>query len=447
VPLSLVIAVQAERDKLEIARQENIALANEAETKAVLEFVENRVFAAARPEGQEGGLGHAVTLRQAVESALPYVAKSFTGKPLIEARLRKTLGRSFGCLGDWRLAAEQHEAARALYAQHLGPDHPDTLLSINEVAYCYYSLGRHTEALKLREEILPLQQAKLGPDHPHTLFTMMHVADSYEALGWHADALKLREENLRLWEAKLGPDHDGTVGSMNNLANSYKALGRYADALKLHEQTLALRKDKLGRDHPDTLVSMHNLAISYAALGRHADALKLHEETLALRKVKLGPDHPHTLGSMWGVAECLVKLGRGAEAVPIIDDCVARAAVKVVNPRLLPGVMDLRLRHFEKTKDPAGCRQTAEMWEKLNRADATSLYTATRMRAVTAATAGGKQADAEAEQAMAWLRKAVAAGYKDAAHMEKDKDLDALRNREDFKKLLAELAADSAKQK
>ena len=69
VPLSLVIAVnreqalrQAEADKREIARQKDIAQANEkaasereAETKAVLEFVENRVFAAARPKEGEVG--------------------------------------------------------------------------------------------------------------------------------------------------------------------------------------------------------------------------------------------------------------------------------------------------------------------------------------------------------------------------------------------------------
>jgi len=33
----------------------------------------------------------------------------------------------------------------------------------------------------------------------------------------------------------------------------------------------------------------------------------------------------------------------------------------------------------------------------------------------------------------------VQAGYKDAAHMKKDTDLDALRERDDFKKLFAEL--------
>jgi hypothetical protein len=48
---------------------------------------------------------------------------------------------------------------------------------------------------------------------------------------------------------------------------------------------------------------------------------------------------------------------------------------------------------------------------------------------------------------MAWLRKAVAAGFKDAGQMAKDSDLDALREREDFKKLMAELAASPAKPK
>ena len=48
---------------------------------------------------------------------------------------------------------------------------------------------------------------------------------------------------------------------------------------------------------------------------------------------------------------------------------------------------------------------------------------------------------------MAMLRAAVATGYKDAEHMKKDKDLDPLRQREDFKKQLAELQAGKAKEK
>jgi len=152
---------------------------------------------------------------------------------------------------------------------------------------------------------------------------------------------------------------------------------------------------------------------------------------------------------MWRVAESLVAVHRGVEAVPVIDECVRLSAGKDVDPRLLPLVIDLRLRHFEKMKDAAGCLQTAAMWEKLKRTDLDSLYKAACFRAVSAAVlraadksvSTAHQADAEADRGMAWLKQAIAAGYKDAAHMKQDKDLDSLHAREDFKKLVAELEA------
>jgi tetratricopeptide (TPR) repeat protein len=58
------------------------------------------------------------------------------------------------------------------------------------------------------------------------------------------------------------------------------------------------------------------------------------------------------------------------------------------------------------------------------------------------AVASGKSGDKKqeyADRAMELLHKAVNAGYKDAAHMAKDNDLDVLRQRDDFNKLLAEL--------
>ena len=51
-----------------------------------------------------------------------------------------------------------------------------------------------------------------------------------------------------------------------------------------------------------------------------------------------------------------------------------------------------------------------------------------------------------ADRAMELLQKAVKAGWHDAAHIANDSDLDPLRNREDFKKLLADLEKESAAQ-
>ena len=163
----------------------------------------------------------------------------------------------------------------------------------------------------------------------------------------------------------------------------------------------------------------------------------------------LPKDHPDTLRSMVNLADSLIRLDRGVEAIPLIDEFLAKAPTSpTVDPRLIPIAFNLRAKHFQKTGDPAGCRATAAMWEKLNRTDADSLYNAACWRAVAAAvqaktpgTDTARLAKDDADRAMAWLTKAVAAGYKDAAHMKKDTDLDALREREDFKKLLAEVVA------
>jgi hypothetical protein len=158
--------------------------------------------------------------------------------------------------------------------------------------------------------------------------------------------------------------------------------------------------------------------------------------------------------SMGNLADSLMELQRGSEALPIIDEFIQRGTGKDVDPRSWAQVMELRLRYFEKTKDGAGCRKTASLWEGLKRTDADSLYSAACFRSVAAAVVKQTQgagatrlAKEEADRAMVWLKQALAAGYKDAAHMTRDKDLDALRNREDFKKLIAGLKAAKAETK
>ena len=95
----------------------------------------------------------------------------------------------------------------------------------------------------------------------------------------------------------------------------------------------------------------------------------------------------------------------------------------------------------------------AEECEATQPTDANRLYTLACYRAVTAsvirandkARDSARQVNAEADRAMIWLKKSVAAGFKDAAHIKKDKDLDALRDRADFQELLGQLQAGSSK--
>jgi tetratricopeptide (TPR) repeat protein len=139
---------------------------SEAETKAVLNFVENNILAAARPEGQDGGLGNNVTLRRAIEAALPFIEKNFANQPLVEARLRMTMGASFMHLGQLEMARQQFQRALDLNRAKLGPEHPATLWCMHAIANSLSGLGRHTDALKLHQETLALRRTKLGPSRP-----------------------------------------------------------------------------------------------------------------------------------------------------------------------------------------------------------------------------------------------------------------------------------------
>jgi serine/threonine protein kinase len=484
------VAASAEKAAKETAQ------AKEAEARAVLNFVQTKVFAAARPKNVSGGLGREVSLRRALEAALPGVATSFAKQPLMEAQVRMTLGESFSLLGDPKIAVEQYERAHSIYLKELGPDdhetlvstrhlakslsessrhdeaiplevetlerskakygpsHAETLVAMNNLANSYYRAGRYPAALKLHEETLALRRATLPADDPHIVSSINNVAGMYFMLGRPEEALKRFQEALSLRQEHLGKDHPDTLESMHNLSECYLNLGRIAEALELGKETLALYKEKLGPDHPDTLSTMMCVANCYSALGQIAEAAKLHEETLARRQKKLGPDHRETLNSMHNLACARYVMGQRAEGLKLYEEALAlrKAKFGANHPETVTCIMEmsaLRFRDSQKTGDADGCRKIVESCEDLRPTTPGWLYNLACYRAVTAALLRAdrkaphnqERAKADAERAMDWLKRALAAGYKDTAHIKRDKDLDALRDRADFRQLLEGMAS------
>ena len=92
--------------------------------EAVLGFLKDDVLAAARPEGQEGGLGVDVTVRKAVDAAEPKIAEAFKDQPIVEADVRDTLGMTYCYLGEAPLAIRQFERALELRRGEARPRPP-----------------------------------------------------------------------------------------------------------------------------------------------------------------------------------------------------------------------------------------------------------------------------------------------------------------------------------
>jgi eukaryotic-like serine/threonine-protein kinase len=422
-------------------KERRTAVAKEREAVRVVEFFQKRVLAAPRPKGKQGGLGKDVSLREAIAAALPALDQEFKDQPLVEARLRQALGTTLWQLGHYPDAYSQHERSHAVLSDLLGTEHPETLIVASHMGNGLVRLGKADEAVKLHQQVLEARTRTLGPHHEATVTSMDHLAFAFTELDRHSEALPLQEKVLEARKRLLGAEHEETLASANNLAVNYAGLNREADALKLREEWLPKFERVHPPDHVDRIAFQSNLANSYFEAGRHEDALKLRRKVLDVRSRALGRDHPDTLHSLCGLAQVLLAMGRGAEAIPYVDECCSHA--KRADPMILSLALAVRLRHFQKMGNADGCRRTAEMWEALGRTKGDDYVDGACFRAVAAALYAKSnmlaEAKLDADKAMAWLQKSVAAGFKDVAHMKKDSDLDYLRNREDFKQLMASL--------
>jgi serine/threonine protein kinase len=323
--------------------QEAEARQSGAESEAVLKFFQEQVLSAARPEGQEGGLGKDVSIRKAVDAAEPKIAAAFKDQPTVEASIRNALGETYFYLGERALAISQFDLARTLRMSKLGIDHPDTLNSCNNLAAAYLDAGRTAEAIGVNKKTLELRTARLGSAHPDTLESRNNLANALQAQGRMGEAIALHEETLKLRTAKLGPDHPDTLISRNNFAAALQRAGRTDEAIAQHQETLRLLISKLGPHNPVTLSSRNNLAAAYFAAGRIAKAIALDEGTLELRKAKLGPDHPDTLVSRHNLADAYLAAGRTSEAISLQEETLGIQTKKLgpVHPDALQSANSL----------------------------------------------------------------------------------------------------------
>ena len=267
----------------------------------------------------------ATTIRNAADLGMPQLALTLTDSV---TRAGDTLGPDHpstlasrnNLAGAYRDAGRLDEAI-ALYEQILedrtrilGPHHPNTLTSRNNLAGAYRDAGRLDDAIPLYEQILEDSTRILGPDHPDTLISRNNLASAYQDAGRLDDAIALFEQTLQDSTRVLGPEHPDTLLSRNNLAYTYQAAGRLDEAIALYEQTLEDRTRILGPEHPDTLLSRNNLAYTYQDAGRLDEAIALYEQTLEDRTRILGPHHPNTLTSRNNLASAYLAVGRSEEA-------------------------------------------------------------------------------------------------------------------------------------
>ncbi|RPA89516.1 TPR-like protein, partial [Choiromyces venosus 120613-1] len=248
--------------------------------------VVSRLFPRDKTEWRYGGITAAY-----VPHALA-VTKESTN--LVAENLISLMGRYFLYIGFYGESEAMFHRALEGFEKVFGPDHPDTLTTVNNLASVLKYRGRHGESEAMSRRALEGLEKVLGPDHPHTLASVNNLA------------------------LVLGPDHPDTLASVNNLASVLKDLGRHGESETMFRRALEGLEKVLGPDHPDTLTSVNNLALVLKDLGRHGESETMFRRALEGKEKVLGPDHPDTLTSVNNLALVLKDLGRHGESEAIV---------------------------------------------------------------------------------------------------------------------------------
>src|SRR5205807_1216345 len=115
---------------------------------------------------------------------------------------------------------------------------------------------------------LKIHEQQLGPEHPDTANSLNNLAGLYNNQGKYEQAEPLLVRALEIREQQLGADHPDTAGSLYCLAYLYQHQKKYEQAEPLYKRALSIYQQKLGETHHDTRALRQNYAILLRAMGR-----------------------------------------------------------------------------------------------------------------------------------------------------------------------------------
>jgi serine/threonine protein kinase len=304
-----LLQARTERDNARISQHES---------EAVTDFLTNMLH-----EADPGQAGRDVTVMQVLEKAAG--ADALDAEPLIEARIRVTIGIVYRELSEFALAETQLREAVSLYDRELGPDAPRRLRAAYQLAVNLWRQSRLDEADEVLHEVYERQRIVEGPNHPDTLDTQNLLGLLYWKQGDEERAFEVARDNLAARRIALGDRDPDTLDAMNNLANRYHTRGRLDEAEPLYRDAIRISSEVHGPEHTNTLLLMNNFADLLRRQEKLDEAEAMLDKVLALRKVKLGPHHAKTLATQNMLAKVYTDQERFDEADALFVDTIAQA--------------------------------------------------------------------------------------------------------------------------
>jgi tetratricopeptide (TPR) repeat protein len=212
-------------------------------------------------------------------------------------------------VGDADSALVALRRSLELRTAELGPDDPETIESLNNLAVALWRSGEEDEALRLHEDALARCERALGEDHRRTAETLNALAVKVQSRPDRAErARELYERALASAEAAHGPDSELVARLLANVATAHMNDGDLDGAGPLLQRSLELHERHFGPSRWTSYVLVFAGEHAWAE-GRMSDAREHFERAFVIRVNELGATDQETLDAAMGLASVLGELG------------------------------------------------------------------------------------------------------------------------------------------
>ena len=345
--------------------------------------------------------GNSVTAREILDKSSRDIESGLSKDPELQAQMMDLMGRVYGHLGLFSTAQGLLSRAVDIRQRVLGPDDPDTLLSLNNLANCVSDQGKYPEGDKLYRRIIDASKGKRGPVERTRVMAMNNLALNLIDEGNVPEGEKMQREVVEDETRTLGPEHPDTLTSTSNVAITMRRQQHFADAEKIDRQVLEARRRVLGADHPDTLRSAANLALDLQLQPhREAEAEQLLQPTLDAQKRILGPAHLDTLESMNILAQLANQEGKPGQAEALFREIVQteRRSLGPEHPKTLGSMNNLVVILVNEGKDAEALPLIRDVLEAQRRLRGPEHFNTLLAMTNLASTLQNLKQDAESEQ-------------------------------------------------
>ncbi|GFG21196.1 putative Podospora anserina S mat genomic DNA chromosome 6, supercontig 2, partial [Aspergillus udagawae] len=179
---------------------------------------------------------------------------------------------------------------------------------------CLHYDGRYGQAEMMFQIVQRHRDEVLGPEHPATLGSVNNLGLVLDRQGKYQEAEAMHRRALQGREKVLGPEHPDTLASINNLGLVLNSQGKYQEAEAMYRHALQGYEKLLGSEHPNTLTSVVSLGLVLDSQGKYQEAEAMHHRALQGYEKVLGPEHPNTLTSVGSLGLVLDRQGKYQEA-------------------------------------------------------------------------------------------------------------------------------------